>query len=123
MRKIAEWLFEHVLVPLLRELIIAVLKQLLLMLRRAAKSLMEKWRKAATAKAKTKEERDAVNEEYRQKERDVEEVFTRMEKDVDSIVIDALRRAEKDKGKLLGPPDKAPSLARAKKRDDGKRAA
>jgi ribosomal protein L2 len=107
MKRVLNWIFVHVLWPILKE----VLKEVFIRVIKAAfvaiRELLEKWRKSEEAEAGTAQERDEIRKRYEQRAADVNAAEGNVLAKISEIVEDAMRSAESSRDRLLNSPSEA----------------
>jgi len=86
-----KWLLEHLLIPILRELLLTVVQAAAKMLMDFVRALIKRWRDRDEAVAKTPEEVEAVRAKWDGREKDFEDVASSFDVRVASVVEQAIR--------------------------------
>ena len=101
MKRFAKWLFVQILWPILRELLIELLRKLLAVVFETVRSLLRKWRERDEKHASSEAERDEIRRTYERREQDLDEARGRIFDQVPEIVESALRSSEEKRDRLL----------------------
>ena len=110
MKRIAKWIFVQILWPILKDLLKEVFARVIKAVFAAVRALLEKWRQAEEAAAKTEEERDGIRKRHEQRTADLNEAEGNVLSKVPDIVEDAMRSAEPNRDRLLGAPSDTSQL-------------
>lgn len=108
MKKLATWMLVEVLWPILREILVEMLKQAIRTGADAFKATMERRRTAEAAAAPSDEAREAVNERFRQRVADLDEAVDRILERTDTVVENALLKSQARRDNLLSAPPASP---------------
>lgn len=101
MKKIAIWVVINILWPILRELLVDILKQLVKLTSESFQALLTKWFNQDVDAASSESEKENLRRRHEERMKDINEVTIRMTEKVEHIVKDALLNAEANRDNLL----------------------
>ena len=101
LKKFASFILINIIWPLLREVLVVILRQLIKMIINAVQDLMRKWKKEEIDKSKSDEEKDDIERKYANRQDDMEALKEKLSTAADKIVENALVQGEQLRTELL----------------------